>query len=332
MRVTAAPSVVIVDDQSIGRKLLARLVDAAVAGVRLRAYAEPLAALEAVRADPPDLLLTDYKMPGLDGLTIIRRMRMLPGCANTPALLVTAAEGPALRREALEAGATEVLTKPFDVEGARRRCRALLATAQEPGGGVPHPAWSHGRRDDPAGHQVEHMARCAGLIAEELGLPAHQCRLIENAIPLHDVGKAALLDPILAKPGPLTARELELIQRHTIVGYELLRDSASPDRRLGAEMALAHHERHDGKGYPRGLRGEAIPVSARIAALVDVLDAMTSRRPHREARSIEQAAAYAWRQRGAQFHPGCVDALLARLQEVIEIYDRPVQTPAPRAR
>ncbi len=106
----------------------------------------------------------------------------------------------------------------------------------------------------------------------------------------------------------------------------------SPDRRLAAEIALAHHERHDGQGYPRGLRGEAIPVPAHIAALVDVLDAIVSARPHRKARNIEEAAAYVRRQRGAQFHPACADAFAARLQEVIEVYDRSAQTPASRAR
>src|SRR5690606_5577621 len=128
-----------------------------------------------------------------------------------------------------------------------------------------------------------------GLIAEAIGLPDEDVRMIEAAAPLHDIGKISVPDSILNKPGPLDDEEMAIMRRHPQHGYEVLRDSPSRFVQVGAEIALRHHERWDGSGYPDGLVGESIPLSARIVAIADVLDALTTKRPYKRAWSMEES-------------------------------------------
>ena len=150
------------------------------------------------------------------------------------------------------------------------------------------------------------MAHVAGLIAEQLGHAEDEARLIEMAAPLHDIGKIAIPDSILLKPGPLTEEEIAVMRRHPRIGHELLSGSQNRFIQTGALIALRHHERYDGSGYPDGLVGDEIPLEARIVAVADVFDALISPRPYKQAWDIDAALAYLYAQRGRLFDPRCV--------------------------
>ena len=166
------------------------------------------------------------------------------------------------------------------------------------------------------------MAHIAGLIAEELGMFEDEVRLIELAAPLHDMGKIAIPDAVLLKPGPLDDSEVGTMRRHPQIGHQLLSGSHNRFIQIGAVIALRHHERYDGSGYPDGLIGEEIPIEARIVAVADVLDALLSPRPYKPRWSLDDALEYLRQQSGVLFDPRCVDALLHSRSKVEEICAR----------
>jgi putative two-component system response regulator len=166
------------------------------------------------------------------------------------------------------------------------------------------------------------MAHFSRLIAEKIGLSIEECGLIVRAAPMHDVGKLGIPDGILLKPARLNAAELEVMRRHPSIGYSILDGSESALIRLGAEIALTHHEKFDGSGYPQGLRGDRIPLPGRIVAIADVFDALTSERPYKAAWDIERARAFLLENSGSHFDPACVDAFMAVWEEALKIRER----------
>lgn len=164
--------------------------------------------------------------------------------------------------------------------------------------------------DSCTGLHLARMARHCAAIAERLGLDAGTAELLGNAAPLHDIGKLAIPEAILAKPGPLTPEERAVMRTHARLGHDLLCGSDSPILAAGARIALRHHERYDGSGYPDGIAGDAIPLEARIVAVADVYDALVSRRPYKRAWAPHEARAYLRAQRGRDLDPDCVDAMI----------------------
>lgn len=179
-------------------------------------------------------------------------------------------------------------------------------------------------RDADTGEHVVRMSRYVGRFAEALGMPAWECELLTHAAPLHDIGKIGVPDSILLKPGPLTPDEWLQMQAHTTLGADMLDGSGSRLVREARQIALCHHERWDGTGYPRGLAGDAIPVSARIASIADVFDALSSRRPYTEAWSLDATVAEIDAQRGRLFEPGLVDLFHELLPDLLELQRLPV--------
>ena len=169
------------------------------------------------------------------------------------------------------------------------------------------------------GKHVDRMARVASFLGAHLGLDAERVHLLRVAAPMHDVGKIATPSEILRKPGPLTPEEREEMKHHTTVGHEILADSASDLLRVAAAIALTHHERYDGGGYPQGLTGEEIPLEGRITAIADVFDALLSDRPYRPALPVEEAVEVITKGRGSQFDPQIVDILLQHLDEALSV-------------
>jgi putative two-component system response regulator len=174
-------------------------------------------------------------------------------------------------------------------------------------------------RDNDTGEHTLRVARYSRVIAEQLGLPPRLCRDIYLAAPLHDVGKVAIPDNILLKPGRLTDEEMAVIRTHATIGEKILADSSCELIQLGAQIAAGHHERWDGAGYPNGLKADEIPVAARVVAVADVFDALTTRRPYKEPMPLEVARDYLVENQGRQFDPACVEAFLSRWDEVLEI-------------
>lgn len=338
------PTVAIIDDQFTSRKILSELIHSIEDHLAVETFASADEALKWAHWHQADLLITDYKMPEMDGVELIQRLRILPAYADVPVVMVTSVEDKNVLYSALDAGATDFLTKPVDHAECRARCRNLLTQRRQQKIIQGRTRWLEQRvseatseirvreqetllrlakageyRDEDTGNHVIRMARFSRLLAEKLGLPQEECEVIELAAPMHDIGKIGIPDHILRKPGHLTSDEFSAMKTHTTIGHEILRDSPSKFLQMGAVIALAHHEKVDGAGYPHGLRGEEIPLAARIVAVADVYDALTSERPYKKAWSVDDAVAYVNDQRGHHFDPRCVDALNSVLDKIIKI-------------
>lgn len=302
--------------------------------------AEALAFAQA-RASEIGVVITDYEMPGMDGIAFIRAVRRIPGLAHVPTVMVTSHDQRSLRREALEAGATDFLTKPADAFEIRARVTNLLALSEAHQAQRDHAAQlarevaaavalveerereivstlmrAAEHRDAETGDHIARVSAYVGLIAEALGMPPAERRHLALAATMHDVGKIAVPDAILLKPGPLTPEERRTMETHAERGRRILGGSASPVMRLAAEIAASHHERWDGEGYPYGLSGEAIPQSGRIVAVADVFDALTTERPYKQAWSPERARRHLIENAGAHFDPAVVTAFLSRWSQI----------------
>lgn len=336
--------IVIVDDQTSARTMLRHVIEDIASELRVHDFADPLKALAWCDTHEADLLLLDYRMPELDGLEFARRLRRLPHNRDIPIVLITVVGDEPLRQAALEAGVIDFLVKPIRPRELRARCHNLLQLRQQ-GQSVKQRALSLEQRllasmneveereretlsrlaraieyrDAGTSAYLERMSHVAGLIAEQLGLPSEEARAIEMAAPLHDIGKIAIPDAILLKAGKLEEAEMAVMRRHPRIGYELLSGSNSRFIQLGATIALRHHERFDGSGYPDGLVGETIPLEARIVAVADVFDALISPRPYKEAWTMDATLAYLYAQRGRLFCPRCVDALLRARDELDQV-------------
>ncbi len=336
-------TVLIVDDAEENIELLERQVRKA--GDHLvRSFTGAAQALKWCEAGSPDLVYVDYVMPEVDGLEFLRRFRALTGHDDVPVVMLTACGEADLRQAALDAGATEFLTRPIQPLELVARTRNLLrlravsrkladrtdwlqrevrnATSQMERR-VREMLFSLGRaaefRDPDTGAHIQRMANYSRLIAERLGLSAEMRDTVLLAAPMHDIGKLGIPDDILLKPGKLTPDEFEVMKRHPLHGYEMLRHSDVPVIQAGATIALTHHEKWDGSGYPNGLAGTDIPLLGRIVAVADVFDALTSARPYKPAWELERAATLLREQSGKHFDPACVQAFFAGWPQVLEI-------------
>lgn len=293
----------------------------------------------------PDLLIVDYMMPGLDGLQFITRFRAQAGCEEIPLLMITANDGKDIRYEALQIGATDFLTKPVDRVEFAARATNMLALGNSRKKLADKAAWLadevqkataavHAReqellyrmsraaefRDPETGAHIQRMAHYSCLIAAKLGLSAGEQTLILQASPMHDVGKIGIPDFILLKPSTLRPEEFAVMKTHAELGHELLRGSESTVLQAAATIAISHHEKFDGSGYPYGTTGEAIPLFGRIVAVADVFDALTSERPYKKAWSLERSVAYLRGNEGGHFDPRCVEAFLDCWDDVLKIH------------
>ncbi len=342
--------IVIVDDQASARTLLRHIVQDIGPQCDVHDFGESHAALEWCNSRRPDLLLLDYRMPGMDGLALAKAFRKPLHNRDVPIMLVTVVGDEPIRQAALDAGVIDFMVKPIRPRELRARCRNLLQLRQQ-SESVKQRALSLEQRllasmqavekreretlsrlahaielrDTGTSVHLERMADIAGLVAEGLGLADEQVRVIELAAPLHDIGKIAIPDALLMKPGPLDDDERKRVQSHPQIGYELLQDSRNRFIQAGARIARHHHERYDGTGYPDGLAGEAIPIEARVVAVADTFDTLISSRSYKSAWNIEEALVYLREQAGKQFDPACVDALIdekTRLREICERYSK----------
>lgn len=345
------PSILIIDDQFTSRKILEQLIITLGDHLEVMTFSEPLEALDWAMVHQPDLVLTDYKMPNMDGIGFTRRFRAK--YPDVPLVVITGVEDREIRYQALEAGATDFLTKPIDHMECRARCRNLLLLShhqqlikdradllqqkvseatqdirtreQET---LLRLAKAGEYRDEETGNHILRMAKFARAMAEKIGLPENDCHVIEIAAPMHDIGKIGIPDKILLKPGKLDHDELVIMRTHCRIGYEILKDSPSKYLQMGAVIALGHHERYDGTGYPSRLRGYEIPLEARIVAVADVFDALTSVRPYKKAWSIQDALNYLNAEKGKHFDPDCIDAFLAQFEKILNIRQQFLDLPA----
>jgi putative two-component system response regulator len=277
----------------------------------------------------PDVVFTDYMMPEVDGLEFIRRLRQKDEMREVPVVVVTTADVKEIRQKALELGAIDFLTKPVDGHELMARARNLLAlrksqltlhdrAAEEL---VMRLSKAAEFRDPETGAHIERMARFSGMIAKRLGMSQEDAERLELAAPMHDVGKVGIPDMILLKPDRLTEMEFSIMKQHAKLGWEILKNSSSRLVRLAAEIALSHHEKFDGNGYPAGLAGQNIPLSGRIVAVADVYDALTSTRPYKQPWPVDKAVSFLREQSGRHFDPACVEAFLDVMDQVLKVMD-----------
>lgn len=336
-------TVLVVDDQVTGRKILTELLQQIDPSLNVKCYSDPIEALEAARGgEAPDLILTDYKMPGMDGVEFTNRVRSIKNCVDVPLVVITVCDDLNIRYKALDAGATDFITRPIDQYECQARFRNLLTIRRQQQIIKHRASWLEEQvalatqqirvreketlmrlakageyRNEETGTHVLRMAKFSRLIAEELGMKGAYCQEIELAAPMHDIGKIGIPDHVLLKNSRLSDEEFTVMKAHTIIGYEILKGSPSKFMQLGAVIALNHHEKYDGSGYPYGLRGEEIPLAARIVAVADVFDALTSKRPYKEPWDFVTTIEYLKAQTGRHLDPDCVNVFVKK-QDVIK--------------
>lgn len=338
--------VLIIDDVQLNLTLLQHLIkkfpDCESIG-----FLEPLLAIAWCQNNQPDLVVVDYMMPVLDGIQFSREFRAISGCEEIPLLMVTANYETSVRHEALAAGVTDFLNKPLDNAEFLARTKNMLALRKSHKQLADHAAWlaeevrkataeieareqetifclarAAEYRDPETGAHIQRMAYYSRHIACQLGLSAKQQKLLLEAAPMHDIGKMGTPDLILLKPDKLTPAEFAIMKQHAVIGYEVLNASNSPLLKVAAEIAYTHHEKFDGSGYPRGLKGYDIPLFGRIVAIADVFDALTSERPYKKAWAIEPAKQLLQEGKEAHFDPDCVEAFFADWDAVMAIKNR----------
>lgn len=338
--------IVIIDDTEINLTLMRHLVQK-LGDCEPLCFSESTKALEWCRLNDLDLIIVDYMMPAPDGLEFTQLFRALPGKADIPLLMVTANDHREVRYSALELGANDFLTKPIDKTELLSRVKNMLALRSSQKKLANHAEWLADEvrkateeilarereivfrlsraaeyRDPETGAHIMRMAHYSKHIAQNLGLSQADQDLILEAAPMHDIGKVGIADGILLKPGKLFPEEFEIMKRHAQIGHDILAGSASCTLQTGAEIALTHHEKFDGTGYPNGLSGEGIPFFGRIVAVADVFDALTSERPYKPAWDMERATALIREGAGSHFDPGCVEAFFMRWENILEIRAR----------
>jgi len=328
-----------VDDELANLRLLERTLEK-WGYTNVWSTTDPREAAALFAEHQPDLILLDLMMPHLDGFQVIEQLKPLtPPGAYLPILMLTADANPATKRRALAAGAKDFLVKPFDQneillriynlletrylhiqlqdqnrlleERVRERTRELEESQIEV---LQRLARAAEFRDDDTGQHTQRVGEIAALLAQELGLEESQVEAMRQAAPLHDVGKIAVSDSILLKPGKLTTEEYEIMKLHTTTGAELLAGGRSEMVKMAACIAICHHERWDGSGYPHGLTQDDIPLPGRIVTIVDVFDALIHERPYKAAWPVEKAIAEIESQSGRQFDPHVVAAFVRATQ------------------
>lgn len=335
--------VMVVDDQMTSRIIMETILRSIGDNIRIKTYDNALSALTAAReSGPPELIIADYKMPEMNGLEFTRQIRRLPECRDVPIIIITVVDDKQVMYEALEAGATDFLTKPVDHYECKVRCRNLL-TLRRQQQIIRNRASSLeaqiGRAVDEVREQERDALKClartsefhepgmdvdparvgriARAIADELGMDRDFCELIEIAAMLHDVGKIGIPDRILLKPGGLSDEEKQIMCAHAAIGSNLLRQGNSPALKMAARIASSHHERFEGSGYPAGTRGAEIPIEGRIVAVADIFDSLIRDTAYRPAWSIGRALDEIKALRGRQLDPDCVAAFLRRIDSLM---------------
>jgi putative two-component system response regulator len=347
--------ILIVDDEQANRELLEAMVEAL--GHIPETACDGVEALVKIKLGM-DLILLDVMMPGMDGFEVARRIRQDPEAADVPIIMQTALTSKEDRLRAVEAGATDFIAKPVDKTELRVRATSLLRmkaaqdavkrhqkeleeTVQKRTAALrqalaetadsqrrEHQAHldtihrlavaAEYKDEDTAAH-IERMSRYSGMLAKHLKLAPGEVELILLASPMHDVGKIGIPDAILLKPGKLEPEEWKVMQSHSAIGARILGGSPSELLKAGEIIAMCHHEKWDGSGYPKGLAGDAIPLWGRICAVADVFDALTSRRPYKPAFPNEKAVEILKDGIGKHFDPPLVELFIKNLEEVVTI-------------
>lgn len=339
--------ILIVDDEPTSIRLLTKILSDA-GYTNIKSTRDPKKVQKLYNDIQPDLLVLDLHMPHMEGFKIMDQLKASHSEDDyLPILVISQERNRVIQFSALEAGAKDFLVKPYDSievllrirnfleirmlhqkmseqnlvleKKVKERTEQLYQTEKDV---IQRLSRAVEYRDSETGTHTFRMSEYAYYLAEAVGMGPTECEIISTACSLHDIGKIGIPDSILQKPGKLTPDEWEVMQTHTTIGGELLAGSDSKFLKLGKEIALTHHEKWDGSGYPKGLKGEKIPLVGRICGLCDVFDALTSVRPYKEAWSWDDALEEIKKGSGSHFDPAIVDCFFRILPKIQEIHDK----------
>ncbi|MDU9400388.1 two-component system response regulator [Pseudomonas sp. zfem003] len=285
-------------------------------------------ALELAGRERPALVLLDVMMPGMTGHEVCQQLKNDPATREIPVIFVTALADTEDEAKGFEVGAVDYITKPVSPAIVKARVRTHLSlvrmdelkrTRLEI---VQRLGLAAEYKDNETGLHVIRMSHYSRILARALGWSEADCDDLLNAAPMHDVGKIGIPDAVLRKPGKLDADEWAVMRQHVSIGAKIIGEHPSGLLRMAQRIALTHHEKWDGSGYPNGLAGEGIPIEGRIVAIADVFDALTSERPYKQAWPVEEAVAFLREQSGQHFDPDLVELFIQQLPAVLEVKAR----------
>lgn len=317
------PTLLLVDDEPVNLRVLKQLLGNDYQLVFAKNGEE---ALKLAESRLPNLILLDVMMPGLTGFEVCRQLKQKKQTRAIPIIFVTALNDEHDEAEGFEAGAVDYIIKPISsaIVKARVKTHLSLVQADELLDSRLQVVQRLGRaaeyKDNETGMHVMRMSHYAKELALAYGLTEQQSEILLHAAPMHDIGKIGIADSIMLKPGKLTEEEFTTMKQHPEIGAEIIGDCGdSLLLKVAKSVSLTHHEKWDGSGYPNGLAGKDIPIEGRICALADVFDALTSKRPYKEAWDVEDTITFLQGQKGKHFEPKLVDLLIAILPKILEI-------------
>lgn len=338
--------VMIVDDTASQRDLVRGIINSISQSIKISDVGDPVQALLLSQSDPPDMLILDYRMPKMDGLEFVRRFRRPLSQRDIPVIFMSVVDDPDVREAALTAGVIDYIVKPFRPLDFTAKLKSLIEMRQ-------HQVSQKNRsyllehqlntavrdieyrerelflrmakliemREAKPPTQKELLSSYAVLLSEAMGMAEDEVRHIANAVLLHDIGNVAIPDAILNKYEPLTNLERSVMQSHAVHGHSVLEGSRNQLFQMADEIAYSHHEHWDGSGYPQGLKGIEIPVPARIAAVADMLDALTNVRAYRRAYTFDEAMLMLQAAASTKLDPAIVNLAMARRSDLLVIYN-----------
>jgi response regulator RpfG family c-di-GMP phosphodiesterase len=327
-----------IDDSKVNLVFVSKLAENI--GLSVESFTCPKEAYGHIKGNgQTDVVFVDYMMPEMNGIEFVEQIRTEG--YEMPVIMITAlADGHEIMLKALESGVSEFLSKPLNaaefnvrvrnvcklwqnrlllenevasaVQGIRKREHETLQVIGK----------TAEFKDPETGHHISRVSYYSKIIAESCGMSEDFKEVLFHAAPLHDIGKVGIPDSILLKPGKLSDPEFEIMKTHTTIGYDILANKESPYLTMGSTIALTHHERYNGTGYPYGLTRNAIAVEGRIVAIADVFDALTTRRPYKEPWSFERALAYLQSEKGRHFDPELITHFEMNLDKILNVYNK----------
>lgn len=323
------PRILVADDEPTNLQVLRHVLQE---DYRLLFAKDGQRALDLARTERPDLILLDVMMPGMTGFETCAALKKDPLTSAIPVIFVTTLSDAEDEARGFDVGGVDYLTKPVNPGIAKARIRTHLSLVkmdelrQTRLEIIQRLGMAAEYKDNETGLHVIRMSHYARILALAIGYSEAQADELFNAAPMHDVGKIGTPDAILQKKGPLTPEEWVVMRNHAKIGAEILGEHPPGMLRLASSVALTHHEKWDGNGYPRGLRGKDIPIEGRIIAIADVFDALTSERPYKKAWPVEDAVALLQRESGKHFDPELVPAFLSQMPALLEVKERWAET------
>lgn len=336
-------TVFVVEDQAINQAILSNITKSINSMITVMCFDNTEEALIEAQHSQPDMVLTDYKIPKIGGERFITELRNNVYCRDIPIIVITVLDDLGTRYKALEAGATDVMIKPVDPYECKIRFRHLLAKHKEKivcdnrtslledriqsiakelllqeRETLTRLAKAGEYKNNITGNHLIRVGQFAKIIAQGIGLDLHTTMILTEAATIHDIGKIGIPDSILLKNAPLNKEEFEIIKQHPYMGYEILKNSSSPYLKMGSIIALQHHEKFDGSGYPLGLKADEIEIESRIATVADVFDALISERPYKKAWDFDDAVNYLKANNGSHFDPACIKAFVSQIDTILE--------------